>query len=814
MTDLRVTRETLEALIQSTDPELRITREALEALITTSSPGLRITRLTVEALIVEQQVNITIESASESDTAQETILAIEPLLSLEQRPESDVAADAVLIAESVLELEPATESDLASDIVLESLIEPEFLVEAGLETDTAEDVSLATERSIILEQATGSDIAQDMMLTTEQSISLDQATESDVASAVSFVLSQATETDAAADILLTAEPSFTVEAAVETNAASDISLAAEGVLALDLAVESDTAIDIVLAPDTTAEFTIESKGPPYEIPGYVSLDGAGDSVDTPDSAQLDITGDIDIRVCAAADSWFNTGIGALNRWTLIGKWEESGNQRSWRLQIGNTNQGESRLFFVYSQDGTATGSFSSTIPSVVVGIDLTNGQPYWFRWTFDVNLGGSQHRHEAFYSTDPPETDPDLVNWVSIGSTTLSGTRTIFASTALVELGLTSGDEKQFAGKIYYAEIRNGIDGTRVANPDFRFDQADWSTGSGVDDDGNTWTLRGSTSWTAPVPVTPDLEQDIAREVLLIGPVLHDFWTGTNGDPWDSLDWDTSVVDSATVDIQSNRGHLLTSANNTYARAIGIHNPLSDCELLLLLKHEVTTGQFTTLIVLRGDGQWASDLASEAPLPGFPENGYALSRSNDGRATLFKFVDGVSQSSTTWDIGTAPILVWPADSNDRWLRMNITDEAGNPVIRAKVWLTTEVEPPGWKLEVTDISGSGFTDGVLQLRAQRGSSGSAATQVDDLFLSGSLADIEPSFNVELATESDVAVEIGAVDLLNISATIVLTLVLDTEAVALKPPEPARGLGTVQRGDHRPHIYRTKHKITRR
>jgi hypothetical protein len=579
-------------------------------------------------------------------------------------------------------------------------------------------------------------------------------------------------------------------------------------------VESDTAIDIVLAPDTTAEFTIESKGPPYEIPGYVSLDGTGDSVDTPDSAALDITGDIDVRVCAAADSWFNTGAGTLNRQTLIGKWEESGNQRSWRLHVGNTNMGESRLIFTYSQNGTST-TITSTIPGDL-GIDLTNGQPYWFRWTFDVNVGGTQHSHEAFYSTDPPETDPDLVNWTSVGSTTLSGTRTIFASTALVELGLTSGDEKQFAGKIYYAEIRDGIGGTRVVNPDFRFDQADWSTGAGVDDDGNTWTLRDDTSWTAPVPVTPDLERDIAREVLLIGPVLHDFWAGSNGDPWDSVDWDTSVVGSATVDIQSNRGRLLTSDNNTYARSIGIHDSLSDCELLLLLKHEITTGQFTTLIVLRGDGLWASDLASEAPLPGFPLNGYGLSRSTDGRASLSKFVNGVGQSpSATWDLGTStPVLVWPADLNDRWLRMSITDEAGQPVIRAKVWLTTEVEPPGWKLEATDISGSGFTDGVLQLRAQRGSSGSAATQIDDLFLSGSLVSPEPLFDVELATESDLAFDVGATPPLNISATIVLALLLDTAAVALQPAEPARGLGTVQRGDHRPHIYRTKHKITRR
>jgi hypothetical protein len=53
MTDIRITREAVEVLTETTEvPDIRVTREAVEVLTeTTEVPDIRITRVAVEVLV-------------------------------------------------------------------------------------------------------------------------------------------------------------------------------------------------------------------------------------------------------------------------------------------------------------------------------------------------------------------------------------------------------------------------------------------------------------------------------------------------------------------------------------------------------------------------------------------------------------------------------------------------------------------------------------------------------------------------------------------------------------------------------------------
>jgi hypothetical protein len=316
------------------------------------------------------------------------------------------------------------------------------------------------------------------------------------------------------ELSLGAPVEFFVEQATESNVASEVEL---GPVAL-----SELFVELATEQNIAAEVQMETEGVPL-VAGYITLDGVDDSVDTPDSVQLSITGPIDIRICAAADDWTHSGIGSLGRQTLLAKYEETGDQRSWRLQIN-----QNPIFhYIFSRTGTTGTTATIEIP-IGSPLPLVDGAPYWFRFTDDAPGVFGVRVFEAFWSEDPPETDPDAVSWTSLGVEDGLGFQEpngIFDSTAPVRIGLSSGNEAHFAGKVFYAEIRSGIDGTKVANPDFRDDsQADWSLGSGTDDHGNVWTLQNDAFWTEPVSATA-LTVEVAHE----SNVAHEVKLGSTG---------------------------------------------------------------------------------------------------------------------------------------------------------------------------------------------------------------------------------------------------------------------------------------------
>lgn len=194
-----------------------------------------------------------------------------------------------------------------------------------------------------------------------------------------------------------------------------------------------------------------------------------DRVDTPDSAVLSVTGDIDIRIDLTVHNWHGVDLAA--------KYLTTGDQRSWVLVILTT--GEMQL--LWSPDGTLASRFAltSTVP-----VPPTPGRQA-LRVTLDVDNGATGHT--ATFYTAPDMTGP----WTQLGeAVTGSGITSIFDSTADVEVGEVAGiTGSGVDGRIHAFELRDGIDGIRVASPDFSVPAA--GSESFFDGQGNTWTVRG-----------------------------------------------------------------------------------------------------------------------------------------------------------------------------------------------------------------------------------------------------------------------------------------------------------------------------------
>lgn len=199
---------------------------------------------------------------------------------------------------------------------------------------------------------------------------------------------------------------------------------------------------------------------------------AGDKFTTPDAAALDITGDIDIRFEFDPDTW-NDAI----EYELIGKWNTTGNQRSWYITGGATG--------TFTLHWSSTGSNDLSAASTVNGMDSPNLRQA-FRITLDVNNGSGGYT-VTFYRADTIDSD-----WVQYDQIiTTSGTTSIFASTAQVEVGdLASIAGSVFSGKFYEIIVMDGIGGTEVANPDFTAQTVGLS--SFADAAGRTWTKAGT----------------------------------------------------------------------------------------------------------------------------------------------------------------------------------------------------------------------------------------------------------------------------------------------------------------------------------
>lgn len=206
-----------------------------------------------------------------------------------------------------------------------------------------------------------------------------------------------------------------------------------------------------------------------------------DRPSTPDSANLDIVGDIELRMEFKPYSRRpRKGI------ILFSKYKLTGNQRSWLLYL----LPDGYLALTWSTDGTSAGRITQT-SSVPIPI---SSDKLAIKVTLDVVNGAN--RTIEFY------TAPTIDGTYSLLSThTVAGNTSIFASDANVCVGhgddsaTVFGTTDAFRGRMYKARVYQGIAGTVRANPDFTV-QALGAT-SFVDSTGATWTVGGRSKVTS-----------------------------------------------------------------------------------------------------------------------------------------------------------------------------------------------------------------------------------------------------------------------------------------------------------------------------
>jgi len=203
---------------------------------------------------------------------------------------------------------------------------------------------------------------------------------------------------------------------------------------------------------------------------YLLLPGGANYASTPDTVGNSVVGDIDIRVRLSADDWTPAAIQyILAKYAALGT-------GSYLFYL---NSGGGTLGFSWVLAGVSYGANSSVAPTAV------DGNAIWVRVTLDVN-NGAAGRDLKFY------TSADGVTWVQLGTTvTQAGVTSIHDGADALQVGAWGAGLSSFAGKVYSAEIRNGIGGTVVA----KFDAQDGSentlsfTGSQT---GEVWTINTS----------------------------------------------------------------------------------------------------------------------------------------------------------------------------------------------------------------------------------------------------------------------------------------------------------------------------------
>ena len=186
----------------------------------------------------------------------------------------------------------------------------------------------------------------------------------------------------------------------------------------------------------------------------LSVNGAtsGNTAATPDATALDITGDIDIVVRAAATDWT-----LLTTQVLVSK-RQTASTLSYRLYVYG-----GKLFFQFS---VSTGSDAVEVFSTAA-VGFSAGQAGWVRVTRNATTGDVK-----FYTAPDSSSEPS--SWTSqLGATVATTPSGIYNSNSQLEFGSTLNGGNPFGGTIYQVILRDSIGGTPVYNADFTTATAD-----------------------------------------------------------------------------------------------------------------------------------------------------------------------------------------------------------------------------------------------------------------------------------------------------------------------------------------------------
>lgn len=219
------------------------------------------------------------------------------------------------------------------------------------------------------------------------------------------------------------------------------------------------------------------------------LDGVTDSTfSTPNRAGLGITGAIDVRVrvslpslAPAANQFFASKLGTGGY--------------SWNFGLLT----DGTLRFLYSPSAGNNPSVSSTVTAASAGVPT--GQPVWLRVAADPPNGTVN-----FYQSSDGST------WTPIGAQVATTAGNIFNSSTALVLGAGSDIAAvPMTGRIYRAIVKDGIDGTTVAD----FNPANYPGSGATLPDGvsGNWTRNGS-AYIAPDGFHLVAPSDAARPQL------------------------------------------------------------------------------------------------------------------------------------------------------------------------------------------------------------------------------------------------------------------------------------------------------------
>lgn len=180
---------------------------------------------------------------------------------------------------------------------------------------------------------------------------------------------------------------------------------------------------------------------------YIYVTGSsGNYLSVPDSAGLDVSGDLDIRAKVALDDW-SPAVGLY-----VASHRGASGDYGYLFMV--TATGALRLY--HSSDGT-TDTFETSTANLSATAD---GADLWVRATLDVDNGSSGY-DVRFY------TSPDGTTWTQLGSTvTGAGTTSTHASTAVFTCGADYQGLSASPAKIYRVQVLNGISGTPVLDID------------------------------------------------------------------------------------------------------------------------------------------------------------------------------------------------------------------------------------------------------------------------------------------------------------------------------------------------------------
>lgn len=218
---------------------------------------------------------------------------------------------------------------------------------------------------------------------------------------------------------------------------------------------------------------------------YLSLPGiAGNYASTPDSAAASIVGDIDIRCRISVPNWAPAS-GKI----LVSK------------RIGAIAASTSYVFYLETSGLLAlvwsTGAAILSVGSTTTLANTAVGSILWVRVTLDVDNGAGGYS-VTFY------TSPNGTTWTQFGAvTTAAGITSIQNDISQVEIGTQIvGTNSPMTGSVYYADIRNVIDGT---TPVVKFDPSNDAidlSNTFTSSTGEVWTINQSGTQLAELKYT------------------------------------------------------------------------------------------------------------------------------------------------------------------------------------------------------------------------------------------------------------------------------------------------------------------------